>query len=389
MNEWVVKPLSELAVLFKDSWKVGDEEAPYIALEHIEEGKLRLIGFDHSSIVTSNKYRFSEQNFLFGKLRPYFRKVVKPQFSGICSTDIWVVGAADGIDLTFLFYLFANQAFIDLAYSGSSGTKMPRADWNFLKVTEWLVPVDIEEQRAIAGILSTLDDKIDLLHRQNETLDALAQTLFRQWFVEKAEDGWDEGVLSDYCDVIDCLHAKKPEEIEAQENSKYLLQVFNIADGGIVDLSKKYYVSDEDYKEWVRRIELSGGDLFISKTGRVGAIAQIPYYMKAGIGRNLVAIHPKNPFTPEFLKDLMLSNWMNRKIRENTSDGTILRSLHVKSISALPVIFPGKALIAQYSEIIRPIHRKIMENLRNRETLEKLRDTLLPKLMRGEARVQL
>ena len=88
MGEWREKFLSDLAILYKDSWKVSDEECPYIALEHIEEGKLRLNGIGYSDIVASNKYRFNEKNFLFGKLRPYFRKVVKPQFSGICSTDI-------------------------------------------------------------------------------------------------------------------------------------------------------------------------------------------------------------------------------------------------------------------------------------------------------------
>ncbi len=293
-------------------------------------------------------------------------------------------------DLTtndFVYYLLRNavENLLRVSYGAVFDTITRKT---FQQISIDLPP--LPEQRAIAGVLSALDDKIDLLHRENVTLEALAETLFRQWFIEDAEDDWEEGVLSDFCDVIDCLHAKKPQEIETtEESSKYLLQVFNIAEGGKLDLSQKYFVSDEDYEEWIRRIELSGGDLIISKTGRVGAIAQIPYYIKTGIGRNLVAIHPKDPFTPEFLKDLMLSSWMTRKIRENTSDGTILKSLHVKSISTLPVIYPGKARITHYSEIINPIHRKVMENLRQSETLEKMRDTLLPKLMSGEIRLKL
>jgi type I restriction enzyme, S subunit len=84
----------------------------------------------------------------------------------------------------------------------------------------------------------------------------------------------------------------------------------------------------------------------------------------------------------------MLSSWMNRKIHLNTSDGTILRSLHVKSISALPVIDPGIELIENYSTVIQPLHKKITSNIRQIRTLEKLRDTLLPKLMSGEVRVR-
>ena len=301
---------------------------------------------------------------------------------------IWFQEFGSQIDNKFLYYWFISPIGKHELKMSSIGSTQPALTIRGLKALDILLP-PLPEQRAIAGVLSSLDDKIDLLHRQNKTLEALAQTLFRQWFVEEAEDDWEKGILSDFCDVIDCLHAKKPKEIEPDENSKYLLQVYNIADGGYIDLSKKYFVSDEDYDEWVRRIELLGGDLVISKTGRVGAIGQIPYYLKAGIGRNLVAIHPKEPFTPEYLKELMFSKWMIRKIHLNTSDGTILRSLHVKSIAALPVIFPGKECIDKYSETISPIHRKIQENLKSIETLEKLRDMLLPKLMSGEVRVSL
>ena len=59
----------------------------------------------------------------------------------------------------------------------------------------------LPEQKAIAAVLSSLDDKIDLLHRQNKTLEAMAETLFRQWFVEEADEGWEEGKLSQYVDI--------------------------------------------------------------------------------------------------------------------------------------------------------------------------------------------
>ena len=142
MSEWVETKLSSIVSLSKDSWKVGDEEAPYIAMEHIAEGKLQLLGIGHSSEVNSNKYRFTKNQFLFGKLRPYFRKVVHPRFDGICSTDIWVIQPKRNINLDFAFYLFASKEFVDLAYSSSSGTRMPRADWNFMKETEWIIPKD-------------------------------------------------------------------------------------------------------------------------------------------------------------------------------------------------------------------------------------------------------
>ena len=83
-----------------------------------------------------------------------------------------------------------------------------------------------------------------------------------------------------------------------------------------------------------------------------------------------------------------MSKWMERKIKLNTSDGTILQSLHVKSIASLPAINPGGELIKKYSSMIQPFHKKIMLNNKSIETLEKLRDTLLPKLISGQVRVR-
>jgi len=260
MREWKEKSLSDLAILYNDSWKVGDEECPYIALEHIEEGKLRLNGIGHSDIVTSNKYRFNEKNFLFGKLRPYFRKVVKPQFSGICSTDIWVVGTRGETDLTFLFYLFANQEFVDLAYSGSSGTRMPRADWKFMKGTVWLIPSDIEEQRTIASVLSSLDDKIDLLHRQNKTLEAMAETLFRQWFVD-----------CDYsCTISDLIEIQNGYAFKSKDFKDVgvngVIKIKNISEN-IVDIYNCDFIEELVANQTDSRFVIKTGDILFAMTG--------------------------------------------------------------------------------------------------------------------------
>jgi len=108
MGEWREYRIGDIATLVKNSWKVGEEQLPYLGLEHIDEAKLRLNGIGNSDDVASNKYRFSSGDVLFGKLRPYFRKVVKPKFNGICSTDIWVLNATNKSDIDFIFYFFSN-----------------------------------------------------------------------------------------------------------------------------------------------------------------------------------------------------------------------------------------------------------------------------------------
>jgi len=82
---------------------------PYVGLEHIQEGALHLSGYGSSKDVHSAKARFQAGDILFGKLRPYFRKVVLAPFDGICSTDIWVVRSATGVDHRYLFYWMATK----------------------------------------------------------------------------------------------------------------------------------------------------------------------------------------------------------------------------------------------------------------------------------------
>ena len=195
MGEWDLRKLENILSLRRDSWKVGDEPNKYIGLEHIGVSSLRLSGIGHSDSVESNKSKFGPDNILFGKLRPYFRKVVNPKFKGICSSDIWVFNVDDEVSKDFMFYFLADQRFVDLATASSGGTRMPRADWKYLRELEFPIPM-LREQEAIAEVLSSLDDKIDLLKRQNKTLEGMAEALFRQWFIEEAQDDWEVMFLS-------------------------------------------------------------------------------------------------------------------------------------------------------------------------------------------------
>jgi type I restriction enzyme S subunit len=104
MSEWKEYKLGDITEPIKDTYNPnGSKDFIYVGLEHIEQEALRLNSVGISSDVSSNKFKFKINDVLFGKLRPYFRKVVKPQFDGICSTDIWVFRAKKEIDQNFIF----------------------------------------------------------------------------------------------------------------------------------------------------------------------------------------------------------------------------------------------------------------------------------------------
>jgi len=121
--EWAKRVFGECAFLVKDTVKPKEAQGePYIGLEHIAEGQLLLTGYGVAEDVVSAKFKFRRGDVLFGKLRPYFRKVVRAPFDGVCSTDIWVVRAKPGTDQAFLFYWMSSAEFVDAATRASEGT---------------------------------------------------------------------------------------------------------------------------------------------------------------------------------------------------------------------------------------------------------------------------
>ncbi len=371
--DWQEKSLKEVAQLAKDIWKVGQESLPYIALEHIAEGDLRIQGIGDSTTIASNKYRFDSDSFLFGKLRPYFRKLYRPNFSGICSTDIWVVKPKSDNNKNFLFYFFANQEFIDLSYSGSSGTRMPRADWEFISEQKWEFP-EPTEQKAIAEVLSSLDDKIDLLHRQNKTLEQMAETLFRQWFVEEAQEDWEEGVLPD---EFDFLMGQSPKGSTFNEDKIGMPMFQGNADFGFRFPSERVYTTEP--KRLAQPL-----DTLISVRAPVGA--QNMAEKECCIGRGVAAFRYKNnhdsyTYTYFKLKSLMA------EIQKFNDEGTVFGSISKGDFQQMEIVISPEGLANEFESEVKPINDKVIKNCGQIRTLESLRDTLLPKLMSGEIRV--
>ena len=276
----------------------------------------------------------------------------------------------------------------------------------------------LAEQRAIAHILGALDDKIELNHRMNKTLEAMARALFRSWFVDfdpvrakmegrdtglpteiadlfpdRLEEselgdvprGWSVASISEISEVVDCLHSRKPGRTV---EGKPLIQLWNIRDDGLTDMSDIYFIDEADYERWTSRIEVREGDCVITNVGRVGAASQIPPGLNAALGRNMTGVRCIAGFSyPTFLIEVLLSDAMRWEIDIKTDSGTILNSLNVRNIPKLRFVRAPEPLLAVYERIARPIRARMEANLEASRTLDALRDALLPKLVSGELQV--
>ena len=158
-------------------------ETRYVGLEHMAKSALHLIGVGTANEVVSTKQRFRRNDILFGKLGVSSRKIVRPDFDGICSTDIWVIRPRSSIDANFLFYWCASWSFVNNLSVSSDGTIMPRAKWDVASIQS--VPdCSLIEQKAIGDILKAMDDKAEINRNVVSNLTSIAEQTFNSWFVE-------------------------------------------------------------------------------------------------------------------------------------------------------------------------------------------------------------
>lgn len=180
-GEWGKYPFFELASCRKERIdpKIKGIQEFCVELEHIESGTGKLIGHSEANEQASLKGVFYPSDILFGKLRSYLRKYWLANCKGVCSTEIWVLVADPKfIASKFLYQIVSTDEFIEIA-SSAYGTHMPRADWKVVKEYEIKCP-PIEEQKAIATVLSDMDAEIAALEQRRDKTRLLKQGMMQE-----------------------------------------------------------------------------------------------------------------------------------------------------------------------------------------------------------------
>ncbi|TFH40537.1 MAG: restriction endonuclease subunit S, partial [ANME-2 cluster archaeon] len=237
----------------------------------------------------------------------------------------------------------------------------------------------------IASVLSSLDNKIDLLHRQNQTLEAMAETLFRQWFVEEAEEGWEVCRLREVCSLItDGKHGDCQNETKS---GYFFISVKDVKDGNVCyDNARE--ITKSDFEETHRRTNLTAGDVLITNSGTIGRMAiikDIPETRRTTFQKSFAILKPNiEKITSKFLYCLLQSNL--RAVVE-LAGGTTQQNLLLGDLRDFEFKCPDNLAIKEFDENVTPCFANMFVNDTHLHTLTRLRDTLLPKLMSGEVRV--
>lgn len=322
----------------------------------------------------------------------------------------WFRNFSEKINSKYLLFWMQSNFFKSQINNNNIGAVQKALTIDFLKKFNIQLPI-LETQEKINLVLTSIVTKIEINNRINAELEAMAKALYDYWFVQfdfpdangkpyktsggkmvwnealkrEIPEGWEVEKVSKSTNIVDCLHSKKSDYNFVNEQT-YLLQLENIKDDGLIDLSKKYHVSVEDYKYWTSRIEVIDNDIIITNAGRVAATAQIPSNIIAGIGRNITAIRPIS-ISPTFLFVAFQGSEMKRQITLNTDSGTFFKSLNVKGIKELLIVRPSKKIEEKFENIVFPMRRKREINKLENQELSSLRDWLLPMLMNGQVSV--
>ena len=302
----------------------------------------------------------------------------------------------------FFYYLLKNNINKLLQYA--SGTTFMELNATNLKSIEFYIP-EVKEQKRIASILSALDDKIELNNKTNKILEEMAQTIFKEWFINfnfpnedgkpykksggemidselgKIPKGWKIGTIGDYAKLKSGFAFKNS---WWQNDGIPVIKIQNISSGNL-NLEQCSFVSEDKYNI-AENFRVNGGDLLITLTGSLGKFTIVPKLDKDAlvnqrVGKFFLGEEPvkKLPFLYGILNEL-------KDLIVSLANGSVQQNISPNDVENVKIIFPNDKILNKYNNLMQDIFYKIIFNQRENKKLSNIRDSLLPKLMTPKGR---
>jgi type I restriction enzyme, S subunit len=413
-NDWKEVQLKDV-ILFnpRESIKKGTM-AKKISMDKLAPYQKKITGFDYAEFKSGTKFKNGDT--LLARITPCLENGKTAQVDilddneiGFGSTEFIVMREISGIsDNDFIYYLAISDDFRNIAIKSMTGTSgRQRVQMDVLEQTKLLIP-PLREQKAIANILSTLDEKIETNNQINEKLEEMAQALFKHWFVdfefpnengepykssggEMVESelgmipkGWEVGTIKDIGEVVGGgTPSKKKNDYYTSNGIPWItpkdLSGFNkrYIKKGSIDITHKGYKNSSAKM-------LPKGSVLFSSRAPIGYIAIASNEVTTNQG--FKSVIPFENFGTEFVFQTLKSNLETIK---NRASGSTFKEISGGELKKIEVILPPQNVVDKFNQRTKQIGELIAIYEEQNERLEKLRDTLLPKLMSREIRVPL
>ena len=296
--------------------------------------------------------QYIKDDILVSNIRPYFKKIWMANEDGGCSNDVLVFRAEHGCDSTFLYYVLANDAFFNYASATSKGTKMPRGDKT--AIMQYEVPCfTLETQLRIGKLLRSIDDRIAVNKKINDNLQQQAQAIYSSMFSDNLDPAWSHGHLSD---LIIVKYGKDHKKLADGIYPVY-------GSGGIM--------------RYVERPLYNKESVLIPRKGTLNNVMYVnqPFWSV----NTMFYTEMKLPNVAKFVY-----HFVKAKDLASMNAGSAVPSMTTDILNAMEVVIPSASALEEFESLIAPMYEAMKANDVQSQTLSKMRDTLLPKLMSGE-----
>ena len=387
MSEWKEYKLGEIAEIIpgfafksKEFGKIGelvikikDINPPYIILSAMER-------VDTSSYPKDKlgKYKLAKGDFVVAMTGATIGKVgkLKTDVLAYINQRVAKIKAKNCVCNDFIYYSISTEQFQAFIRNNIDSNT---AQENISAISIGKFPIllpPLLEQTAIASILSSLDDKIDLLHRQNATLEKMAETLFRQWFIEEAKEEWESRPLSSIANFLNGLACQKfPPKNDIEKLPVLKIKELN---SGISENSD--WATTEVNPEYI----VKNGDVIFAWSASL--MVKIWDGQDCILNQHLFKV--TSEYYPKWFYYLWCKYHLDEFIVKAASHATTMGHIKRSDLDEAMVLIPSDKELEEMTLAVEPLISKIISNNKQIKLLVNLRDILLPKLMSGEIRVE-
>lgn len=399
-SEWKTYKLGELVEINKNSINknYSFSEIEYLDTSSVTQNRFsELQKLNLSEAPSRAKRVVKENDIIYSTVRPILRHygIAKNINANTVASTGFAVLTAKKIDPNFLYYYLTTDEIVYFLNSVAEAntTTFPAFNASLFENIEVTIPESLETQTQIAQILSSLDDKIELNHEMNQTLEAMAQALFKEWFVNfsfpnfdgELENGLPKGWrMGSVLEIAILLSGGTPKT----DTEEYWNGSINWISAKDITSSNNQFIIETEKTITELGIKKSAAKLLpkfttiISARGTVGnycilskemAISQSNYGLKSNSNN-------------DYFLFLMVENMI--LMMKAFSYGTVFDTITTKTFQEMEIIIPDEKVIKDFEKVVTPLYEKILTNQFQIQSLTQTRDTLLPKLMSGSLQVK-
>jgi type I restriction enzyme S subunit len=376
---WQLFRLSDIADIEKSAVQPSEivRGTTFVGLESINQsGTVDTTRTVVSGELLSTKFRFTNRHILYGKLRPYLKKIGRPACDGICSTDILPILPKETVDRDFLYYFLRQPQLIKLATERAIGANLPRLSPATLAEFEIAVP-PFPIQKKIAAILDKADAAREKRRDANRLIDRFLQSVFREMF---GGDKYRYVKLHEVCTKItDGTHVTPNYVTEGVP----FLSVKDVKTG-YIDWNATKFISSDQHREITKRVKPEKDDILYTKVGTIGVASFVDVNTEFSIFVSVALLKPdKAAVEPIFLKWMMNTDLVKRQALRRVK-GIGVPDLHLVEIRDFDIILPLQSEQQKFGALVEKVESLRAKQKESEKELENLFNSLMQRAFKGE-----